>query len=726
MKKESIKFKIPLFILIFSLSCIIITALIFQIVFQRNLEENMMTKNMIISKMISEHIDQYLEDATDTLITASNFSSASFGDLDKIEDEIFRIYDNFKYFDLIFFMNANAKMVFSKPDNAHVKGRDYRDRSYYWDIIRDHKEATISPLLVSSVLQEPHFIIAGPVYNRSHDIIGLIGAGLPLYNLENVVNETQSSFEGKIWIVDQKGTLVLHPDVDTSQGMISIDILGQSEIEGYDSWQAVQDKGENTLCNYTINDENYYAAVSFAQNSDWMIVVEQDEKTLFSDIYTLQNQIFKLVIGFSLLAVFVGLFLAKSITTPIEKLVVGVRKFTAEIHVDEDSLEAETSQNEIEELDNAFSEMSFRLKDNLDQLKSSLERETELQQYLNDILRSVKLGILVVNKEKVVAVCNREAELITQYEPGTFIGEPVQYFAETTQLNIEEQVEHVLSSDHTYHDMDFELVKKDGSVIPVKCTFSKVLDNHSETVGVVLQFRDMTRIKRIEEELRRGDRIRTIGELSAGIIHDLGNPLAGMTSLIEILRTRECSSETQNEILKVLDEEIKDLNDLVIGFLEFTKNATLDKKQVNIAKLLDHTLGVLKNDLMTKEIQLKKRFYTTNIQVFVDRNLIKQVIYNILKNAIQAMETHGQLVIELSELNAGVQIVVKDNGVGMTTAEMEHIFSPFFSTKEDGNGLGMFISYNIIREHEGTIEINSTKEEGTVVAITLPKNEVKQ
>lgn len=726
MRKNSIQFQIPLFILIFSLSCIIITASIFQYVSQKNLEEQMVAKNMIISEMISKHIDRYLKDAQDTLITASNFSSASFGNLDKIEDEIFRIYDNFDYFDLIFFMNSEAEMVFSKPDNTHVKKRDYLDRSYYWDIVNDKKESTISPLLVSSVLNAPHFIIAGPVYNQRHNIIGLIGAGLPLYNLEEVINETQENFEGKIWIVDSVGTVVLHPDIDTTQELVDIKEIKIDKIDKYGSMEEILNSKKNLTCNYVAYGQKYYAAISFTEESDWMIIVEQDEKTIFSEIYVLQNQIIKLVLIFSFLAILVGMIIARSITNPVEKLVNRVRSLSSEIHYLEDSGDHEDTQNEIEELNNAFNEMSMRLKHNLNRLESSLSRETELQQYLNDILRSVNLGILVVNKNKIITVCNREAELITEYESLMFIDKSLDKFVEMTHLNIEDVVNNVLLSDHTYHDVHYKLSKRDGTLIPVSCTFSKVLDDKMNTIGVVLQFKDMTRIKKLEEELRREDRIRTIGELSAGIIHDLGNPLAGMSSLIEILRTKECDQKTQKEILSVLGEEVNDLNELVINFLEFTKNSSLDKKSVNIARLIDSTLGILKNDLMTKSIKLKKKFYTSNIQITIDRNLIKQVMFNIIKNAIQAVDIEGELIIELIELNQYIQIKIIDNGIGMTSAEMDQTFSPFFTTKQDGNGLGMFISYNIIKEHEGIIEIESEKGMGSTISIKLPKNEVKE
>lgn len=211
MRRNSIKFRIPFSIMMFTTLCMLITGLILWVIAVGDLEKSAMDKNHLISDMVSNQIGQYLEDASSVVITAGNFSSMSYGDLDHIESEIFRIYDNFEHFDLIFYMNAEAQMVFSKPGNDNNKNRIYTDRSYYWDIIRDKKPSTISPLLVSSILEMPHFILAAPVFDEKHEIQGLIGAGIPLSNIQRVIDKTQKNFVGKIWILDENGIIAVQP-----------------------------------------------------------------------------------------------------------------------------------------------------------------------------------------------------------------------------------------------------------------------------------------------------------------------------------------------------------------------------------------------------------------------------------------------------------------------------------------------------------------------------------
>ncbi|MFA5524330.1 MAG: PDC sensor domain-containing protein [Tissierellales bacterium] len=185
MNKYSLKVKLTLALVILALSCVLLTGFLLQYIASQNIEAKILNKNQIISRMISDQIDIYLNDAKSTVVTAANFSSQSYGDLPQIKNEIFRIFDNFEYFDLIFYMDADARVVFSKPSNDNVSDMIHKDRSYYWEAINEGK-TSISSLHVSRILNRPHFIIAAPVHDMNGRVIGLIGAGLPLAILQRL------------------------------------------------------------------------------------------------------------------------------------------------------------------------------------------------------------------------------------------------------------------------------------------------------------------------------------------------------------------------------------------------------------------------------------------------------------------------------------------------------------------------------------------------------------
>ena len=258
MNINSIKFRIPFFISIFAIVCVMTTGLIFQVIFRQKLEDNIEYKNSIISEMIASELELYLENATDTVVTAANFSTQSQGDLNKVKDEIFRIYDNFQYFDLIFFMNSDAQMVFSKPTNDSVIERSYIDRSYYWEIITENKPSAISELLVSSVLNRPHFIIAAPVKNSLSQVVGLIGAGIPLNNIDRIVGNINNNFNGKIWITDKSGSIVIHPDYVVEKNLIQMDELGIYEVNTGDTMEGLLSNHSKQNVRYKIGDHDYY------------------------------------------------------------------------------------------------------------------------------------------------------------------------------------------------------------------------------------------------------------------------------------------------------------------------------------------------------------------------------------------------------------------------------------------------------------------------------------
>jgi PAS domain S-box-containing protein len=720
MNRNSLKFRLPFFIVVFAISCVSITGLLLQYIVSKNIEANAMNKNLVISKMISNQIALYLEDAKSTVATAANFSSQSPYDMPKIKQEIFRIYDNFNYFDLIFYMNSEARMVFAKPSNEHVKDRIYTDRSYYWDIM-DGKKTTISPLLVSSVLKMPHFIIASSVYDNNGQTIGLIGAGLPLENIKRVIEKTQKRFDGKIWITDEKGIMAVHPDINITSNLIELEnrkvYKNKTEI---DLLSILKSKKE-TICNYYIDGKKYYGAITFVPEQNWMVVVEQDENSIFSEVIELKKQLKSVIIIVIIIALILGLILARKITNPIEGLVKQVRKLSYELRDPQPINIDLQAKDEIGELSRAFSDMSIKLKENLKELEDAYIRENQLKQYLNNILKSVTSGILVIDKQGMITIFNKEAEHITEFNSEEFIYEHIDKFWDKMKLSLGDIINKVLNEGKIFKDIEVTMQSKSGKEIPISVSASQVLDNDKNAIGVVFLFRDLTKIKTIEEELKREDRIRTLGELSASIIHDIGNPLAGISNLIEILKNNN-DRETEKEVLDVLDKEVMDLNNLVINFLEFSRSSTKEKEPTNIKQLVSGIINLLKPEIIDKKINIVKKYEKNPLMVKIDRRAIKQAFINILKNSIQAVCENGKIDIEIKEEKENVLISIRDNGVGIEKEKIEKIFYPFYTTKKEGTGLGLFIAYQLIKENEGQINVKSELGIGTEFLIYLPKD----
>lgn len=251
------------------------------------------------------------------------------------------------------------------------------------------------------------------------------------------------------------------------------------------------------------------------------------------------------------------------------------------------------------------------------------------------------------------------------------------------------------------------------------------------TLGIIRGRISLRNIKKLEdiklskdelEELQRQDRIKNLGELTASIVHDIGNPLAGMGNLVEILKDEDYAFEVKKDVLELMGKEIEDLNNLIINYLDFSRESKLDKEKINIIQLIEDVEKILKYELNNKEINFKIEDLSGQglSPVYIDRRAIKQAFINIFKNSIEALEEGGSIDVRLGEEKNYLTISIRDSGHGIGKEEIENIFNPFYTTKKDGTGLGLSTVYKTILEHEGDIRVKSELLKGTEFTIKLP------
>lgn len=687
----------------------------------KNMKKEALSKNFLISRIISERIYQYLSDATETVVTAANFSSQSHGDLEQIKREIFRIYDNFSYFDLIFYTNSEARMLFSKPSNDHVRDRRYYDRDYFNEVMKTGKPF-ISRLIVSSVLGKPHFIIAAPVFDRNGKVQGLIGGGIPLESISNIVEDIQKDFSGKIWITDREGVIAVHPDKEQVWKLITApDILLNFESSAKSLTDIIRSRDEN-IGYYKKDDETIYAAISFVPEVNWMVMVEQSERDIFAQMNKLKQQLMGYILIIIVISTISSLFLAKSITNPIKELVTSVRKTGKDISNFKGI--PIMGSDEIGELSKAFNDMGFRLKIHVNQLKDSYQKVNEVQQYLNNIIESVASGILVMDRNGTITVFNKAAEKITRFKSDEFLGKNIMDFYTATEFG----ADILREKGKICRYQETKLITKDNEEIPISVSTSLIKNSRDEIIGTIFLFNDLSQIKMLEDELKREDRIRTMGEMAANIIHEIGNPLAGISNLLQVLKENYAEDEIREEVLNTLEEEVGNLNKMVINFLDFSKTSSLNPKSTDIVELIDDILYLLKADIIAKKIRIKKEVGREILKVYIDERTIKQCFLNILINAVQAVKEYGEIELKYKTKNEPadgqekkfVEILVRDNGTGIQPDKIEKIFSPFFTTKKGGTGLGLAIAYKLIKENGGRIAVKSEVGKGTEFSILLP------
>jgi signal transduction histidine kinase/putative methionine-R-sulfoxide reductase with GAF domain len=228
-------------------------------------------------------------------------------------------------------------------------------------------------------------------------------------------------------------------------------------------------------------------------------------------------------------------------------------------------------------------------------------------------------------------------------------------------------------------------------------------------------------LRKTEAQLIRSEKLAALGQLAAGIAHEIRNPLTSINILIHSLTDHLPDESVHREDLKVIEEEINRINEIVDQFLRFAKPASPLLKKAEVLPIFEETLQLLRPQIEKQRITIQKEFQTL-APALMDREQMKQAILNLLLNAVQAMPKGGHLILrgQISENDRFIKLSIKDSGVGISDEEMGKLFDPFFSTKEGGIGLGLSIAHRIIDQHHGKIEVESAPGKGTLFTLWLP------
>ncbi|MDP2960550.1 MAG: ATP-binding protein, partial [candidate division Zixibacteria bacterium] len=256
--------------------------------------------------------------------------------------------------------------------------------------------------------------------------------------------------------------------------------------------------------------------------------------------------------------------------------------------------------------------------------------------------------------------------------------------------------------------------------------------------GVIAVFQDLTEAKKIEERMRLQDRLAAVGELSAGIAHEIRNPLASISGSVEVLKN-EMKLEGENQkLLELILKESSRLNTILKEFLQYAKSGETSLGRVELKRVVDEVIEIVKKHPSYQErISIRKRLDDSPIYILAEENQLKQLLINLLVNALEAMEEKGnELLIttrqsdleiflnyqkESSAEDLLIPLTIVDQGKGMTGEQMQKAFLPFYSNKKSGTGLGLAIVQRIVNNLNGRIECKSKLGQGTAFIVYLPK-----
>jgi two-component system sensor histidine kinase AtoS len=418
-----------------------------------------------------------------------------------------------------------------------------------------------------------------------------------------------------------------------------------------------------------------------------------------------------------LLGVFGSIFFARRITQPISKL---VKTTISAAQGDLDQVIDIRTGDEIEELGRNFDHMIQEIRLQRNELENRLREITSLKAYNDNILSSMTNGLVTIDMEKRIVTLNEAAERILARKRAEIVGLPVdRVFGDRHPLHT--MMAETLTRGEGVFRSEMDL-KRGDEVLWLTASTSLLVDGEGKKIGGMVVFEDITEIKALEERLRQADRLAALGTLSAGLAHEIKNPLSAIKTFVQLLPKKSESPSFMEKFNMTVPREIDRINLLVEDLLELTRKRVRPFVNLNVNQMILQVIDLHEEEMAKRRITIEDRLERDLPPIQGDSERLHRAFSNIVINAIQAMPNGGKLSIssEQSQSPSVVKITYRDTGIGMDEETSKNLFNPFFTTKDKGSGLGMALTHKIIEDHRGTIEVMSEKGVGTTFIVRLP------
>jgi two-component system sensor histidine kinase PilS (NtrC family) len=337
------------------------------------------------------------------------------------------------------------------------------------------------------------------------------------------------------------------------------------------------------------------------------------------------------------------------------------------------------------------------------------------------IVESIRSGLITTDLEGKIYTFNRAAEEISGYSATQMNGENIARLLGNIQDPIRLSLE---ATDLTEQRSRFEadLLTPDGFAIHIGYGISPLFAENGETTGLIITFQDLTEIRSMEESVRRKDRLAAVGRVAAGLAHEIRNPLGAMRGAIQVMQSQTPPGSAQASLMEIILRESDRLNKIITNFLTYARPRVNNFSEIDLREAVSDTFTLLKHSPEIKETHnLEFQVPDSPVNISADPTQLKQIFWNLSRNSIQAMPNGGTLRLQLKQLPQNrVQIVFTDTGVGMPPQQVEQLFEPFSNSTTGGTGLGLSIVYQIVRDHNGTINVRSLEGVGTTITIEFP------
>ena len=350
----------------------------------------------------------------------------------------------------------------------------------------------------------------------------------------------------------------------------------------------------------------------------------------------------------------------------------------------------------------------------------------------NDILLdNLVSGVIAANAEGVISVFNREAQRIARLSVADVLNQPINVLpaplARAFELTFEREF--------GLRDQEMTIYHGPGDETPVRLGSSIFRGHAGKVIGALLVFNDLTTLKKLELQVRRTDRLASLGPLAAGMAHEIKNPLVTIKTFTQLLPERYEDADFRDTFSSLIGQEVKRIDSIVNQLLRFSRPAKPNLAPTHLHEVLENSLNLVFEQARQKGITLVRSFSASQDLVHADADQLNQAFINFFLNAIESMGGGGHLSVSTEIMRTDyfspnlwrersaegrVRVSIRDTGEGIQPEHVARIFDPFFTTKSHGTGLGLSVAHGIIQEHGGLIDVESEIAKGTTFTIVFP------
>lgn len=352
------------------------------------------------------------------------------------------------------------------------------------------------------------------------------------------------------------------------------------------------------------------------------------------------------------------------------------------------------------------------------------------EDYYATVIDSVGDGVIVVGSNGRITLCNPAAEQITGFSQKQAQGTEFDklFSLETTLV---EMLTKTMHTGITISDHENVVVRSTGKITPVAVTCYPLIEGNGDNIGAILTLKDITYIRELEAAVRQADRLSTLGTLAAGLAHEVKNPLGGIKGAAQLLEREFEPNSEMLEYTRVVIRETERIDHIIRELLELASPRALKFAPVNLHKILGDIMLLQKQAVADRQVAFIQHLDPSIPEIMADEEMLTRLFLNLICNAIEAIGIDGRLSVSSRVLSdyrmmqnqrnsRMVAIEVADDGPGIPQEDLENIWTPFFSTKSGGTGLGLTICHKIVSEHRGMIKAESDSIHGTKFTVLLP------